>query len=185
MLQFFYSLVFQSKEYKADSTKAFYEFFVNQGHLLHVFLISVAIALVVALVFYLAFGHPKTKNLCSPAAWWISFAVVGVLAFFVTGNSCGLVSRQSHSLRQVLEKKINEQVEYEGVLSKTEVSKYPQYQKMIDNFNKGMFHVEPVVRMAVTDCLVALFFFWVFSVALRAMIPHSNPAKGSPRYLKQ
>ncbi len=179
-----YHFVFHTAEYKGDSFNAYWEFFISQGHLLHVFLISLGIALLSAIIFYLVFGQRLWRKLSSPTAWWVTLAITGCLTFFGTGNSCGLTSNKHHSLNQVLDKKMDIQVSKEGVLDKTQCSQYNRYSNMKDNFGKGMFKVKPVLAMATTNAVISILTFWLLSIMARMIISTGNTAKGSPRFLR-
>lgn len=182
-MKFIYYFVTHSNEYLKDSFHAYQTYFINQNHLMHSLLITLGIALFLAVLFYFVFGNSvKFKSLVSPASWWFMLLLTASVAFFATGATNGLKSSKSdHSLKYILDKKIRET---DPDIPLVEKARYPEYKAMKEKFAKGMFHVKPVLYMALTNLVLGVLFFWIFSLVFRAIIPDGNMAKGSPRYLK-
>lgn len=179
-MRLIYFFVTRSKEFLNDSFHVYQEYFINQGHLLHSLLITIAIAVAFAILFYFIFGF-AAKRMCKPSTWWVLLLMTAIVAFFATGATNGLISYNSqHSLKYILDDKFGKT---EPGVPKTEKQKYPQYKAMCDKFAKGMFHVKPVLNMAITNFFLCPLFFWLLSILSRSIIPDSNAAKGSPRYL--
>ena len=177
-----YYLVTNSKEYLNDPFHVFQQYFIQEHHLLHSLLITLAIALFLAIIFYFVFGF-LSKRMCTPTTWWVLLLLTGVMTFFGTGATNGLKnSKSQHSLSFILEKKYSQ---IEPGVPKTEKQQYPQYKALKDKMDKGMFKVKPVLNMALTNLVLSILFFWIFSIVFRLIVPDSNTAKGVPNFLNK
>lgn len=176
-----YYFVSHSKEFINDRLRVYNQFFNLENHFLHAFLIALGVALLFAVIYYLLIGF-RLKKLATLAVWFVMLALSAVTSFTATGISSGLKSKSKHSLNMILEDKFKKQAVKEDC-TKQECTIYPQYKQMHDKFRKGMFHVKPVLNLALTNMLLSVLFFWIFSVVFRLVLPERNVCKCLPRRL--
>lgn len=176
-----YYFVSHSKEFVNDRMRVFNQFFNLENHFLHAFLIALGIALLFAVLYYLLIGF-RGKKMATLAVWFVMMALTAVVSFTVTGITTGLKSKAKHSLNMILEDKLYQQSRKEDC-TKNECTIYPQYKQMHDKFKKGMFYVKPVLNLALTNMLLSILFFWLFSIGFRLILPERNVCKCLPRKL--
>lgn len=167
-MKFLYFLVTDCKAY-ADKLDAFKYFFEKEGGFTAAFLVAIGVAFVFALIYYLfcfrSFSWAKTGS------WLCTLVVAACVSFAATGYATGMSQKKTAKtgIRHAIELKYQEKVETQAMDISELDSARANIHKGLD---KGMFTSPVIFRLCITNFVLTLLLFYIFSICFNGFSKH-------------